>query len=88
MNKWDYLGRITSLFELDFFFKETSFPVILISKNADFMRCCRCHVVVIILVVAAIITPTSDVFTLLWVSFPMWLLYGVSILDCETLRLR
>lgn len=47
--------------------------------SADFMRHYRRHAVVIILVVAAIITLTSDVFTLLLVSFPMWLLYEVSI---------
>ena len=47
--------------------------------SADFMRRYRRHAVVIILVVATIITPTSDVFTLLLVSFPMWLLYEVSI---------
>ena len=48
--------------------------------SADFMRRYRRHAVVIILIVAAIITPTSDVFTLLLVSLPMWLLYEVSIL--------
>ena len=47
--------------------------------SADFMRRYRRHAVVIILIVAAIITPTSDVFTLLLVSLPMWLLYEVSI---------
>lgn len=47
--------------------------------SADFMRRYRRHAVVIILVVAAIITPISDVFTLLLVSLPMWLLYEVSI---------
>ena len=47
--------------------------------SADFMRRYRRHAVVIILVVAAIITPTSDVFTLLLVSLPMGLLYEVSI---------
>ena len=47
--------------------------------SADFMRRYRRHAVVIILVVAAIINPTSDVFTLLLVSLPMWLLYEVSI---------
>ena len=40
--------------------------------SADFMRRYRRHAVVIILVVAAIITPTSDVFTLLLVSLPLW----------------
>lgn len=48
--------------------------------SADFMRCYRKHAVVIILVVAAIITPTSDVFTLSLVALPMWILYEVSIL--------
>ncbi len=45
----------------------------------DFMRRYRKHAIVIILIVAAIITPTSDIFTLLLVSFPMWFLYEVSI---------
>lgn len=48
--------------------------------SADFLRTYRKHAVVIILVAAAIITPTSDVFTLLIVSLPMYLLYEVSIL--------
>ena len=43
------------------------------------MRACRKHVIVALLVVAAVITPTSDVFTLLLVSCPMWLLYEASI---------
>lgn len=47
--------------------------------DAAFMRRYRRHAVVIILIVAAIITPTSDVFTLSLVSLPMWLLYEVSI---------
>ena len=47
--------------------------------SADFMRRYRKHSIVIILVVAAIITPTSDVFTLSLVALPMWLLYEVSI---------
>lgn len=48
--------------------------------SADFMRKYRKHAVVIILVVAAIITPTSDVFTLSLVALPMWILYEISIL--------
>lgn len=47
--------------------------------SADFLRHYRKHAVVIILIVAAIITPTSDIFTLLLVSLPMWLLYEASI---------
>ena len=40
----------------------------------------RRHAIVAILVVAAIITPTVDVFTLVVVSLPIWLLYEASIL--------
>lgn len=47
--------------------------------SAEFMRKYRKHVIVIILAVSAIITPTSDVFTLSLVAFPMWILYEVSI---------
>lgn len=44
------------------------------------MRRYRRHAIVIILIIAAIITPTSDVFTLSLVTTPMWLLYEASIL--------
>lgn len=47
--------------------------------SADFMRRYRKHAVVIILVIATVITPTSDVFTLSLVALPMWVLYEVSI---------
>lgn len=47
--------------------------------SAGFMRRYRKHAIVVILVVAAIITPTSDVFTLSLVALPMWILYEVSI---------
>lgn len=47
--------------------------------SADFMRRYRKHAIVVILVVAAIITPTSDVFTLSLIVLPMWLLYEISI---------
>jgi len=35
---------------------------------------------VAILIVAAVITPTTDAFTLLIVALPIWLLYELSIL--------
>lgn len=40
----------------------------------------RRHAIVAILIVAAVITPTADVFTLLIVSLPIWMLYEISIL--------
>lgn len=48
--------------------------------NAALMSHYRRHVIVVLLIIAAIITPTSDVFTLMLVALPMWLLYEVSIL--------
>lgn len=47
--------------------------------RSGWMRRFRRHAVVVILIIAAVITPTSDVFTLLIVSLPIWLLYEVSI---------
>ena len=47
--------------------------------NAQMMRAMRRHAVVAILVVAAIITPTTDAFTLFIVALPIWLLYELSI---------
>ncbi|MFD2597706.1 twin-arginine translocase subunit TatC [Sphingobacterium corticis] len=45
----------------------------------EFMRASRRYAIVIILVIAAIITPTADVITLLTVSAPMFILYELSI---------
>lgn len=47
--------------------------------KAEWMTRYRRHAIVVILVVAAILTPTSDVFTLIVVSLPIWLLYEASI---------
>ena len=44
------------------------------------MAAYRRHAIVAILLVAAVITPTTDVFTLFVVSLPIYLLYEVSIL--------
>ena len=48
--------------------------------HREHMQQYRRHAIVAILVIAAIITPTSDVITLSIVSLPMYLLYEVSIL--------
>lgn len=79
-----YIGTLTSmslllgiLFEL---------PVIawLLGKlgilTAGFMRRFRKHVVVVIFIISAIITPTADAFTLIVVAMPIWALYEISIL--------
>lgn len=46
----------------------------------EWMRYYRRHAIVAIIIVAAIITPTSDAFTLAIVALPIWLLYEISIL--------
>lgn len=47
--------------------------------NGQLMTAYRRHAVVAILIASAIITPTTDAFTLLVVALPIWLLYEVSI---------
>ena len=47
--------------------------------DAAFMKRYRRHAIVIILVIAAVITPTTDVFTLTIVTLPIYLLYELSI---------
>lgn len=46
----------------------------------QFMRASRRYAVVIILIIAAVITPTADIITLLTVSAPMFILYELSIM--------
>mgnify|MGYP002859280963 CR=1 FL=1 len=47
--------------------------------NRNMMRSMRRHAIVAILIIAAIITPTTDAFTLFIVALPIWLLYEMSI---------
>lgn len=48
--------------------------------RSEWMSHYRRHAFVAILIVAAVITPTADMFTLLVVSLPIWLLYEISII--------
>ena len=48
--------------------------------KSAYMVSYRKHAIVAILVLAAIITPTTDAFTMFVVALPIWLLYEVSIL--------
>lgn len=54
--------------------------------TADFMKEYRRHAIVIILIVAAIITPTTDVMTLMLVTLPIYLLYEISILAVKMIN--
>jgi len=51
-----------------------------------FMAEYRRHAIVAILIIAAIITPTTDIFTLLVVALPIYLLYEVSIQIVRTTK--
>ena len=48
--------------------------------NSQMMAAYRRHAIVAILIVAAVVTPTTDVFTLFVVAMPIWMLYEFSIL--------
>lgn len=47
--------------------------------DSTFMKRYRRHAIVVILIIAAVITPTTDVFTLTIVTLPIYLLYELSI---------
>lgn len=47
--------------------------------HADFMKQYRRHAIVAICVIAAIITPTADAFTMFVVALPIYVLYEISI---------
>lgn len=48
--------------------------------SASFMRTYRRHAVVVIMIVAAVITPSPDMFTMTVVAVPIYILYELSIL--------
>ena len=54
--------------------------------TADFMKEYRRHAIVAILIVAAIITPTTDIMTLMLVSLPIYLLYEASIIAVKGIK--
>ena len=55
--------------------------------SSSLMTRYRRHAIVAILIVAAIITPTTDIFTLLIVSLPIWLLYEASIFVVKSVKI-
>lgn len=54
----------------------------------QFMRASRRYALVVILLIAAMITPTPDIITMLTVSFPMFLLYELSIIVATRVHKR
>jgi sec-independent protein translocase protein TatC len=65
------------------------FPTIIVILSSlgvvtkEFLKGYRRHALCIIMILAAIITPSGDPFTLLICTVPMYLLYEFSILICK-----
>ena len=55
--------------------------------SSQMMCTYRRHAIVAILVLAAIVTPTTDIFTLFVAALPIWLLYELSIFVVKTAKL-
>ena len=55
--------------------------------NSQMMAAYRRHAIVAILTLAAIVTPTTDVFTLFVVALPIWMLYEFSILIVKSSKM-
>lgn len=49
----------------------------------DFLRKYRSYALIVVLVAAAVLTPTGDPFTMLVVALPLYLLYELSIILCK-----
>ncbi|MFV0390939.1 MAG: twin-arginine translocase subunit TatC [Paludibacteraceae bacterium] len=56
--------------------------------NKEMLRSFRKYAFVVVLILAAIITPTTDPFTMLIVATPIYLLYELSILVCKNKSLK
>ena len=56
--------------------------------NADLLKGFRRHAIVVIAVIAAVITPTSDIFTLTIVMLPIYALYELSIFAIRNIKVE
>lgn len=82
-----YISIFTSMVLLMGILFEFPSVIVVLSKlglvGKDTLRKYRKHAVVAVLVVAAILTPTGDPFTMLVVALPLYLLYEFSIMICK-----
>jgi sec-independent protein translocase protein TatC len=78
-----FIGIVTSMTVITGVVFELPIVVYFLTKigilSPKFMRTYRRHAIVIILILAAVITPTSDATTLTLVFIPLYILYEVSI---------
>lgn len=79
-----YISTVTSLTFATGLVFELPVVVFILAKiglmTAGFMKRNRRYAVIVILILAAIITPGTDIFSQLMVSFPLYLLYEASII--------
>jgi sec-independent protein translocase protein TatC len=78
-----FISTVTTMTLITGIVFELPIVVFFLSKigilSPKFMRKYRRHAIVIILIVAAVITPTSDATTLMLVATPLYILYEISI---------
>ena len=78
-----FIGTVTTLTLITGVVFEMPVVIYFLTKigimSPSFMRKYRRHAIVLILIIAAIITPTSDATTLMLVSIPLWILFEISI---------
>jgi sec-independent protein translocase protein TatC len=86
----NYVGFITMMLLGSGLVFELPMVVFFLAKSgllsASFMREYRRHAIVIILIAAAIITPSPDMFTMLIVAVPIYFLYELSILIAKRIN--
>lgn len=84
INLDSYISTVTTLTFITGATFELPMVIYFLSKiglvTPRFMREYRRHSVIIILILAAVLTPTSDITTLLLVAVPLYILYEISIL--------
>jgi sec-independent protein translocase protein TatC len=83
INLDSYISTVTTLTLISGIIFELPMVIFFLTKvgliTPTFMRAYRRHAVIIILVLAAVLTPTSDITTLLLVAVPLYILYEISI---------
>ncbi|HLG02275.1 MAG TPA: twin-arginine translocase subunit TatC [Bacteroidia bacterium] len=86
-NQWtldSYISVVTTLVMMMGLVFELPIVIYFLARfgliTAAFMRKYRRHSAIAILILAAIITPTTDVFTQILVAVPLWVLYEASII--------
>src|SRR5258705_1808356 len=79
-----FISTVTTLTLLTGLVFELPIVIYFLSKiglmSPSFMRTYRRHAIVVILIIAAVITPTSDATTMLLVAMPLYVLYELSII--------